>query len=247
MITAQIIVDHLQNLGVTGESELEVHSSLSSFGFVEGGAETVIQALKTTCAQGSLFMPALRLSPELPLTEEDKQWGITTKIQILPPDAPKTAMGVIADTFRKQPDVLTGDGVFRISGWGRNADKAVSSGLDYVIHNNGWALLLGVDIYKLTAMHYVESLLPSEIGDIFAPTEEISLHYPASEWLMEAGHPPVKAWYRIQEMAYNRNLIREDYIGSCKVMYFKIWDVVGLYEQELRKDPYKLYGVEKPR
>lgn len=30
--------------------------------------------------------------------------------------------------------------------------------LDYAINNNGKALLFGVDIYKLTAMHYAEEL-----------------------------------------------------------------------------------------
>ena len=37
----------------------------------------------------------------------------------------------------------------------KNAEQAAIGGLDYVIHNGGKALLLGVDIYKLTAMHYM--------------------------------------------------------------------------------------------
>ena len=53
-------------------------------------------------------MPALRLSPELPLTEEDKALGVTVRIKILPPDAERTAMGLIADTFRGLPDTFTG-------------------------------------------------------------------------------------------------------------------------------------------
>jgi aminoglycoside 3-N-acetyltransferase len=89
MITKQEIMDHLQRFGVTSESELEVHSSLSSFGIVDGGAETVIDALKDVCVRGSIFIPALRLSPELPLTEADKKMGISTKIKILPPNAKK--------------------------------------------------------------------------------------------------------------------------------------------------------------
>lgn len=35
------------------------------------------------------------------------------------------------------------------------------------------ALLLGVDFYKLTAMHYVEDILLKEISDVFAPTEDM--------------------------------------------------------------------------
>lgn len=44
--------------------------------------------------------------------------GIIEKIKILPEDAPKTAMGIIADTFRQRADVITGAGVIRTSGWG---------------------------------------------------------------------------------------------------------------------------------
>lgn len=245
MLTKTDIVQALKGMGIKQGDELEVHSSLRSFGYVDGGAETVIAALKECCGKnGSIFMPALRLSPNLELTESDRQMGIVTKVKILPEDCEKSAMGAIADRFRNQSDTKTGSGIFRISGWGRNAGKAVEGGLDYVIHNGGKALLLGVDIYKLTAMHYVEDALPTEIGAIFAPGEMVNEKYPPSEWLIETGEPPVKAWYTIQSMAYERNLIQDGYIGTCKAMLFRIWDVVSLYQQELQKNPFKLYGLE---
>ncbi|MDF2590032.1 MAG: Aminoglycoside 3-N-acetyltransferase, partial [Anaerocolumna sp.] len=46
MITKKQIVAGLKDLGVKEDMELEVHSSLSSFGFVEGGAMAVIDAIK---------------------------------------------------------------------------------------------------------------------------------------------------------------------------------------------------------
>ena len=83
MITKKEFKDSLINLGVKKEMTLEVHSSLSSFGNLEGGAMTVIDTLKELVTdQGSIFMPALRLSPELPLTQEDKKLGITVKIKV---------------------------------------------------------------------------------------------------------------------------------------------------------------------
>ena len=225
--------------------ELEVHSSLSSFGYVDGGAETVIEALmECVGTNGSIFMPALRLSPAMELTEEDKNMGITVKIKVLPENAERTDMGMIADTFRQRADVITGKGIIRTSGWGINAQQAAVGGLDYVIHNGGKALLLGVDIYKLTAMHYMEDILPKEISDIFAPNEEICKKYPADEWFVEAGEPPVKPWYTIQDMAYEKGLIKEGYIGKSKYMFFDIWDVVSIYREELEKNPLKLYGLD---
>lgn len=181
-LNKQDLINDFCKAGINKGDEIEVHSSLSSFGYVDGGAETVISALKEAVGDnGSIFMPALRLSPELPLTEDDKKAGITSKIKILPENRTHSAMGIIADTFRMMPDTVTGDGIFAVSGWGRNAN--------------------------------------------------------------EAGEPPVKPWYSIQAQAYEKGLIREGYIGSCKYMCFGIWDVVGLYRQALETDPPGLYGL----
>ena len=153
-------------------------------------------------------------------------------------------MGIVADTFRKLPDTYTGQDIISTSGWGKHGKEALTGGLDYPIHNGGKALMLGVDIYKLTAMHYVEGITPKDINNKFEPTEEINRKYPPDEWIEEAGHPPVKAWYKIQDMAYEKGLIRETVIGDCKVMFFDIWSVISLYENELKRDPYGLWGMD---
>lgn len=240
------LTEELKKLGLKEGMEIEVHSSLSSFGYIEGGAETVIEALMECVSErGSIFMPSLCFGPELELTEEDRNMRITKKIKILPEDEPRTAMGIIADTFRRRDDVVTGAGVIRTSGWGLHADEATKGGLDYVIHNSGKALLLGVDIYKLTAMHYVEDIMPKEINDIFEPSEKVCNKYPSDEWLIECGELPVKPWYTIQDMAYQKGIIKDGYIGECKYMFFDIWDVVSLYRKELETNPFRLYGLER--
>ena len=245
MVTEQQLKQALAELGVKKGMILEVHSSLSSFGELEGGAVTVINTLKELVTEeGSIFMPALRLSRELELTDADKRLGITVKIKILDPDAEKTAMGAVADTFRRMPGTFTGRDTISTSGWGKHGREALKGGLGFAVHNGGKALLLGVDIYKLTAMHYVEGITPGDINAQFAPDEKINRIYPPDQWFIEAGHPPVKAWYKIQAMAYEKGLIKEAQIGSCKAMFFDIWSVVSLYENELRNDPYGLWGMK---
>lgn len=244
MVTRQELKRALMDLGIEKGMTLEVHSALSSFGHLEGGAATVIDTLQElVTSEGSIFMPALRLSNELPLSEDDVRMGITVKIKVLESDCERTAMGIVADTFRKRTDTYTGVDVISTSGWGKHGKEALTSGLDYPIHNGGKALLLGVDIYKLTAMHYVEDITPEAINKQFMPSDEINAKYPKDQWFMEAGHPPVKAWYKIQEEAYKRGLIKEIMIGSCKAMFFDIWDVVSIYEEELKRDPYGLWGM----
>lgn len=240
------LIRGFRDIGLEKGMSVEVHSSLSSFGNVEGGAETVISALMECVGEeGSIFMPALRLSPELELTDEDKRLGITTKIKVLPEDRERSAMGIIADTFRQRRDVCTGDGIFQVSGWGRHGQEAAKGGLDYVLHNGGKGLLLGVDIYKLTAMHYVEGLIPPDIGKISAPGEEVNRIYPPEEWFIETGRVPVPGWYTIRNAALEQGIIRKQNIGECTAMFFDLWQVVGMYEQALKDDPYSLFGVER--
>jgi aminoglycoside 3-N-acetyltransferase len=101
-----------------------------------------------------------------------------------------------------------------------------------------------VDIYRLTSMHYVEKHLPQEIRQTLQASEKLYKIYPRDKWYIEAGEPKVKAWYKIQDMAYLNNSIKETFIGKSKCMFFKINDVVGLYEKELIRDPFGLYGMK---
>ncbi len=59
-VDAKIIHDGLRNLGVQSGDRVLVHSSLSKFGYVEGGPETVILALLHTVGpEGTVLVPTL--------------------------------------------------------------------------------------------------------------------------------------------------------------------------------------------
>lgn len=247
VVTKADIESGLRGLGVCLGMALEVHSSLSIFGHVVGGAEMVIEALvqKVGC-DGAVVMPAFQLSPPQPLDEADRALGITSKIKILNGDEPRSGMGLIADTFRRHPDVVTGEGMFRVCAWGKDARLHAHSGFGRIIDTDGWALLLGVDIYRLSAMHYVEGTLPQEISDIFKPSAEARSRYPEGEWLLECGTPPVRAWYTIQHRAYEKGLIKDCKIGDAHCMFFQVREVIGLYRDALQTDPLGLYGLKQP-
>ena len=54
------LIKELKKVGLQEGMEIEVHSSLSSLGYIEGGADTVIEALmECVTEQGSIFMPSL--------------------------------------------------------------------------------------------------------------------------------------------------------------------------------------------
>ncbi len=233
----------LRKLGVENGMPLEVHCSLSKFGHVDGGAITILNTLMQVVGKdGAIVMPSFMLSPNLPLSDKDKELGLTVKIKILQDDKEKNAMGVVSDTFRKMPDVITGQGIFRVSAWGKDADKH-SLGFQHLIDIDGWALLLGVDIYRLSSMHYVEDSLPVEIKNKFKPSKEARALYPDDQWFIEAWEPSVKPWYTIQNIAYEKGFIKDGLIGDCKCMLLKVREVVELYRQALETDPFGLYGI----
>jgi len=83
-----------------------------------------------------------------------------------------------------------------------------------------------------------------EARDIFKPSEQVNKIYPPEQWFIETGEPPVMPWYTIQKMAFDRGVIKEGLICKCNCMFFDICDVVSLYQNELKNNPYKLYGIE---
>ena len=242
-LTKTDIIDGLARLGVRAGMMLEVHCSLSSFGRVDGGAETVISALKQAVGvNGAIVMPSFKHSPPLALNASDKEMGITLKIRYLKDEGERTSMGIVSDTFKGMADVLTGEGDFRVSAWGKNADKH-SQSFQYLIDSGGFALLIGVDIYRMSTMHYVEDCLPDTIRDRFKPPEEVKAIYPESEWFVETWTPPVKPWYTIQASAFAKAYISDTMIGNAKCMLVQVKETIELYRQALINDPFALYGL----
>ncbi len=234
----------LWHLGVRPGMGLEVHSALKAFGCLEGGAEGLIETLlRAVGRDGTVVMPAFRLSQPLPLSDEDRALGLTLKIRILSEEEKTSGMGRVADAFRERPDVTVGRGLFRVAAWGREAQAHAASGFQCLIDQDGWALLLGVDIYSLSAMHYVEDCLPEAIRARFRPCPEALARYPQGQWLVEAWMPEAKPWYKIQALAYEMGYIQEATIGNAACRLLKIQPIIGLYRQALAQDPLGLYGL----
>jgi aminoglycoside N3'-acetyltransferase len=251
-LTQKDVLDDLKSLGLERGTAVEVHSSLRSIGYVEGGAPTVINALMEAVGEeGAIVMSAYLVTPLIPLTEEEKRKGIIAKVRKLDEKADcKTGMGVIVDTFCKWPNTYLGKGINRVCAWGHNA-KLHSQGYEYLLSIDGWVLLIGVDIHRCSCMHTAEDKveMPKEIEEHFELPEEIRRQYPRTDWYVEYNDPhqplPVDAWGKVQTEAERRGLIRRGHIGQAECMLFKGKPVVDIYEEFLRRDPFELFGIEK--
>jgi aminoglycoside 3-N-acetyltransferase len=235
----------LRQLGLGRGDAVEVHSSLSSLGWVQGGAATLIEALMDVVGeQGALVMSAYPVSPALPLADEERARGIVWKVRILEEDSDeKTGLGVVSDTFRRWPGVVCRPGLFRMCAWGRDACLHNKS-YQHLLDVNGWALLIGVDIHRCSSLHLAERVpVPAEIADCFRIPEDILRDYPEDRWAIGYGGTPGNPWQAVWEEAERRGLIHKGRIGLAECALFKARTLVTLYEELRRTDPYGIFGL----
>ncbi len=158
MINEKMAQD-LINLGIKKDDTILMHSSLSSLGYIEGGAETVIDTILSVLTEGTLLIPALSYSY---VNNENPVFNIKET---------GSCVGIISETFRKR------DGVIRsmhpthsVCGTGKYAAEILSKHIEtntpagktspfaLLPKYNGKILMLGCGLNPNTSMHGVEEL-----------------------------------------------------------------------------------------
>ena len=174
--TMETLQKELQSFGITSGTTLVVHSSLSSLGYVVGGAATVILAFEEILsADGTLAMPShtadLTDPGEWSNPPVPKEWHELIRNQMPPflPDlTPTRGMGAIPECFRSQQGVLRSNHPCSSwAAWGKNAGYIVekhalnmaqgeSSPLARLYDLDAQVLLLGVGYDSNTCFHLAE-------------------------------------------------------------------------------------------
>ena len=166
----------LRALGVGPGMVVLVHSSLSAMGWVCGGAVAVVIALqKVLGSTGTLVMPAHSTGLSEPSKWEsppvpESWWPVIRETMPAydPALTPTRAMGIIAETFRKQRGVLrSSHPLDSFCASGPHASRIVNdhslsfgmgehSPLARIYDLHGFVLLLGVGHGNNTSMHLAE-------------------------------------------------------------------------------------------
>lgn len=250
-ITQNDIEQGLRRLGLKSQDIVEVHSSLSAFGWIDGGADAVVDALMNVVGdQGTIVMPAYRVGPVVPLAPEEKARGITWKVKILPEDSlDMKSMGAVVAAFHRRPGVLLGKGIHRTCAWGNGAAQHLE-GFRRLVELHGCTLLLGVGIDRCSSMHLAEDVkLPENIRAYFAIPDDVRRDYDPNEWSIGYGDsddsPLDDAWGKVYAEADQRGWIQHERIGNAPCHLLKTKPLIELFAEWRRIDPYGLFGVVK--
>ncbi len=157
-LTKEELKAELSRLGVRPGMKVMVHSSLKSFGYVEGGADTVIDGLmELITPEGTLVMPSFN-------HEAPYEQGEIYDVARTP-----TINGIIPDTFWRRPGVERSiNPTHPFAAWGKDARRYTEdhqktsamgpdSPLGRLMEDGGYCLLLGVGYTRNTFHHYVET------------------------------------------------------------------------------------------
>lgn len=176
IVLKQDILDALAAVGVQKGQNVMVHTSLSSLGFVCGGAQIVIEALlESVGTDGTIMMPTQSWKNLDPSTgvhwEEPEQWWqlIRDNWPAYHKDiTPTNTMGAVAEMFRKWPGSLRSDHPARSVAANGKWAQYLTTGHDLsnifgegspvgkLYELDGYVLLIGVGYDKNTSLHLAD-------------------------------------------------------------------------------------------
>ena len=229
------IVAGLRSLGLEAGSGVMVHSSLSSFGHVEGWARTVIEAIQEVLTPaGTLLMPSF--CHQRPYHEGGPGY--------FDPTSTPTASGAIPDAFWRMPDVRRSvQPTHAYAAWGSNADRYTrwhhrtltmgpESPLGLLHADGGFGLLIGVDYHVNTFHHVVEMSTGAPCLGLRTEAYPIRLSdgrmVMGRTWGWRGGECPLNDTARYQPLMQPYQ--REVRIGASRVILFRLgdcWEVVS--------------------
>lgn len=177
LVLKEDIISALKEAGAAKGQAIMVHTSLSSLGFVCGGAQVVIEALlECVGEEGTIMMPAQtwkNLDPEAGVHwEEPKEWwqAIRDNWPAYDKDiTPTNTMGAVAEMFRKWPGTVRSDHPARsVAAYGKYAEYLTEnhdlsnifgegSPIGKLYELDGSVLLIGVGYDKNTSLHLADA------------------------------------------------------------------------------------------
>ncbi|WP_438448735.1 AAC(3) family N-acetyltransferase [Gorillibacterium sp. sgz5001074] len=250
MFTKESLKDQLRGMNLPSEGTLLVHSSMKSMGEVEGGADTVLDALSEHMAPGLLVLPAHTWSY---INAENPRFDVR--------ESP-VCVGILPELFRKRPGVVRSwHPTHSVAALGKEAEAftrgdehcdtpcARDSAWGRLLDRQAVILLVGVDLRRNTFIHGVEEWvgIPGRMTDahqalltVTPDGREIPVPSRRHCGLSWSAH-----FWKVEEVLVRRRAMRYGLLGNAQV---RICDTVKLTEvltEMLRANP-DLFSDNEP-
>jgi aminoglycoside 3-N-acetyltransferase len=244
MLTYRKLLTSFRDLDLA-DAPVIVHSSLSSFGQVQGGAESVIGAL--TAAFTGVIMPTFTyktmITPERGPSDNGINYGSGHEQNMLAefyrPGMPADIlMGIVPETLRQLPNAIRSiHPIYSFSGI--NADDAIKAQtldnpfgpIETLTNNDGWVLLIGVDHTANTSIHYGEQLAGRKQFVRWALTPQGIISCP--RW------PGCSNGFN-QIQPYIESVTKLIMIGQAEVKAYPLKDLISVVKQLINENPLAL-------
>jgi len=242
-LTRNKLAEGFRAIGLAAGGRVMVHSSLRSFGHVEGGAQAVIGALMDVLTyEGLLLLPSFNHFAPF------RAGGPGT----YDPAETPTTNGLIPETFRQMPNVWRSlNPTHPHAAWGRDAERYTSrhhltltmgpdSPLGLIGREGGYGLFLGTDYRANTYKHVVE--MTTGAPCLGRRTVELPVHLPDGRevklrtWSYRTpGCPITDPNDYIEAEMGRRGLHVRQTIGESTVTFFRLLDFFSLVEEMLQE------------
>ena len=260
VVTHENIVDGLMSLGLADVQIVVVHSSLSAFGWVEGGERTVVAAVRavvpTVIAPAFTYAALLPSPPDraVPFNADTPTatWGeFRRALDQTPPhrlDGPiDRNMGAIAAAVASEPDASRSPAsICGFSGFGPRAPEILAHGtaehplavLEAAAEHGAWILLLGVGHEANTTIHVAENLEHRGGFTRYARVADDPRGWTAVRNVggTSSGFPAIEP--------HLRGIQREARIGSARCLAVPAADSIRVARALIRRDPAALLAPE---
>lgn len=232
MVKKEDIKKGLREIGLKDGDTVIVHSSLSCFGEVEGGADTVVDAiLEVIGDSGTLVVPTFNFDPGVfdPKETPSIVGAITEAVRKRPnstrslhPTHSVTAIGALAD-------VIT-EGHEKTHPFGRG------SALFKLLQANGKILQLGVSHTTNSMIHVAEEIANVPYLD---RSRRVGVKSPRGKVVEKLVRRPgcSQGFDVIEPILQKKGAILETFIGGCKARLMRARDVVDAAIEVLATDP----------
>ncbi|HEY2981403.1 MAG TPA: AAC(3) family N-acetyltransferase [Anaerolineales bacterium] len=250
MLTPDDLVSGFRKLGVADGDTLLVHSSYKSFGPVDGGPQTVVDALLAALGEGgTLIMPTFNFN-----FNKGQPWDVRTT---------RSQMGVLTELVRKDPRArrvfhpiysfaIIGKHAEMLGGLRYKSSYERDSVFGKLRDLGGKIMVIGLSYTNsMTFFHHVEQMEGVDYRFLKQFTGEVT------DWDGTTKVDTFEMLVRnidmgvitevdpMGELMEKAGVIRVGRIGEADVKLMKADEAYAFTAREMRRDPHLLYRIEK--